>query len=422
MPPKAAKSKEAPAERPILGRFSSHLKIGIVGLPNVGKSTLFNTLTKLSIPAENFPFCTIEPNEARVNVPDGRFDWLCQLYKPKNEVSAFLEIHDIAGLVRGAHQGQGLGNSFLSHIRAVDGIFHVLLVVFYAMVSHVVLTSAEGLIDHSVRCELGAFEDSDIIHVDDSVDPVRDLETISAELRLKDVEFIEKKVEDLEKSMKRSNDKQLKIELELCQKVKSWLEDGKDIRLGDWKAADIEILNTFQLLSAKPVVYLVNMTEKDYQRKKNKFLPKIHAWVQEHGGEPIIPFSGVFERNLVDMESEEAAKYCEENKLQSALPKIIKTGFSAINLIYFFTAGADEVKCWQIRRQTKAPQAAGAIHTDFERGFICAEVMKFEDLKELGNESAVKAAGKYRQEGKTYVVQDGDIIFFKFNVSGGGKK
>ncbi|CAH2034545.1 unnamed protein product [Thlaspi arvense] len=361
MPPKAKAKDAAPVERPILGRFSSHLKIGIVGLPNVGKSTLFNTLTKLSIPAENFPFCTIEPNEARVNIPDERFDWLCQLYKPKSEIPAFLEIHDIAGLVRGAHEGQGLGNNFLSHIRAVDGIFH-------------------------------------------------------------DIEFIKKKVEDVEKSMKRSNDKQLKVELELLLKVKAWLEEGKDVRFGDWKTADIEILNTFQLLSAKPVVYLINMNERDYQRKKNKFLPKIHAWVQEHGGDTMIPFSGVFERSLADMLPDEAAKYCEENKLQSALPRIIKTGFSAINLIYFFTAGPDEVKCWQIRRQSKAPQAAGAIHTDFERGFICAEVMKFEDLKELGNETAVKGAGKYRQEGKTYVVQDGDIIFFKFNVSGGGKK
>ncbi|KAK9151041.1 hypothetical protein Syun_009350 [Stephania yunnanensis] len=432
MPPKsAAKSKDAPAERAILGRFSSHLKIGIVGLPNVGKSTLFNTLTKLSIPAENFPFCTIEPNEARINVPDDRFDWLCKLFKPKSEgekniknaqlltfpneahsifppflvmriksacgkyyVSAFLEIHDIAGLVRGAHQGQGLGNNFLSHIRAVDGIFHV----------------------------LRAFEDPDIIHVDDSVDPIRDLEVISEELRLKDIEFLGRKLEDLEKSMKRSNDKQLKIEHECCDKVKQWVEEGKDVRLGDWKAAYVEILNTLQLLTAKPVVYLVNMNEKDYQRKKNKFLPKIHAWVQEHGGEPIIPFSCCLERNLADMPEDEAAKYCEENKVQSALPKIIKTGFSAINLIYFFTAGPDEVKCWQIRWQTKAPQAAGAIHSDFERGFICAEVMKFEDLKELGSETAVKAAGKYKQEGKGYVVQDGDIIFFKFNVAGGGKK
>ncbi|CAA6668078.1 unnamed protein product [Spirodela intermedia] len=352
-----------------------------VGLPNVGKSTLFNTLTKLSIPAENFPFCTIEPNEARINVPDERFDWLVSCTSQR--VSAFLEIHDIAGLIRGAHEGQGLGNSFLSHIRAVDGIFHV----------------------------LRAFEDPDVIHVDDSVDPVRDLEIITEELRLK--------LEDLEKSMKRSNDKQLKIEHECCEKFKAWVTDGKDIRLGDWKTAEVEVLNTFQLLTAKPVIYLVNMNERDYQRKKNKFLPKIHAWVQEHGAEPIIPFSCSLERNLADMPDDEAAKYCEEN---NAIPKIIKTGFSSINLIYFFTAGPDEVKCWQIRRQTKAPQAAGAIHSDFERGFICAEVMKFEDLKELGSEPAVKAAGKYRQEGKTYVVQDGDIIFFKFNVSGGGKK
>nr|AAP43929.1 GTP-binding protein [Triticum aestivum] len=196
--------------------------------------------------------------------------------------------------------------------------------------------------------------------------------------------------------MKRSNDKQLKIDHELCQRVMAHLQDRKDVRLGEWKAAEIEILNAFQLLTAKPVVYLVNMSEKDYLRKKNKFLPKIHAWVKEHGGETIIPFSCAFEQKLVDMPEDEAAKYCAENQTASLIPKIIKTGFAAIHLIYFFTAGHDEVKCWQIRRQSKAPQAAGAIHTDFERGFICAEVMKFEDLKELGSESAVKAAGKYR--------------------------
>eukprot|EP00899_Mesostigma_viride_P022407 jgi/Mesvir1/3350/Mv06738-RA.1 len=392
----APKKAEPAAEKPLLGRFSSNLKMGIVGLPNVGKSTLFNTLGKVSVPAENFPFCTINPNEARVNLPDDRFNWLVEHYHPKSAVPPYLDIWDIAGLVKGASQGAGLGNAFLSHIRAVDGIYHV----------------------------IRAFDDADVIHVEDVVDPVRDLDIITAELRLKDIEFVNARIEDVKKTLKKApTDKNAKFELEMVEKVAAWLEAGNDVRSGDWKAAEIEVLNTFQLLTAKPVVYLINLGEEDYKRKKNKWLAKIAHWIKEHHPEdPIIPFSGVLETKLADMTEEEAAKYCKDNEVTSALPKIIKTGYTAIHLIYFFTCGSDEVKCWTIRKQTKAPQAAGAIHSDFERGFICAEVMKYEDLVKEGSDSAVKAAGKYHQEGKNYTVADGDIIYFKFNVTAAAKK
>eukprot|EP00002_Diphylleia_rotans_P009373 TRINITY_DN194_c0_g1_i1.p1 TRINITY_DN194_c0_g1~~TRINITY_DN194_c0_g1_i1.p1 ORF type:complete len:395 (+),score=106.51 TRINITY_DN194_c0_g1_i1:85-1269(+) len=388
MPPKAEKKEE----RVLLGRVSGQLKIGIVGLPNVGKSTFFNTLSKLDVPAENYPFCTIDPNISRIPVPDDRFTWLCEHHKPGSQVPGFLHVTDIAGLVRGASEGQGLGNAFLSHIRAVDAIFHV------------------------VR----AFDHEDVVHVEGDVNPVRDLDIICEELRLKDLELLHKLVDSLEKLVQRV-DKTKKAEYEAMKKVYEWVKAGNQVRFGEWKAAEVEFINPHQLLTAKPVIYLTNLSEDDYQRKKNKWLPKIKAWIDEKsGGETLIPFSGALESHLMSLPDDAARKaYCESKNLQSALAKIITTGYHALRLAHFFTAGEDEVKCWTITAGTKAPQAAGTIHTDFEKGFICAEVMKFTDFKEHGSESAVKAAGKCQQQGKGYTVEDGDIIFFKFNAGSG---
>ncbi|KAJ4939092.1 hypothetical protein JOQ06_028554 [Pogonophryne albipinna] len=395
MPPK---KPEAPKQPPIIGRFGTSLKIGIVGLPNVGKSTFFNVLTKSLAAAENFPFCTIDPNESRVPVPDERYDFLCQYHKPLSKVPAFLNVTDIAGLVKGAHEGQGLGNAFLSHISACDGIFHM----------------------------TRAFDDEDIIHVEGNVDPVRDIEIIHEELRLKDVEMIAPVLDKLEKTAVKGNDKKLKPEYDIMLKVKNWVEEEKNhIRFyPEWNEKEIDVLNKYLFLTSKPMIYLVNLSEKDYIRKKNKWLVKIKEWVDAHDpGALVIPVSGALECKLQDMESdEERNKYCEEMKTQSVMTKIIKAGYAALQLEYFFTGGPDEVRAWTIRKGTKAPQAAGKIHTDFEKGFIMAEVMKFIDFKEEGSEVAAKSAGKYRQLGRTYTVEDGDIIFFKFNTPSAPKK
>lgn len=389
-------SKKAVEQAPtvVLGRFGSNLQIGLVGLPNVGKSTTFNVLTKSMAPAENFPFCTIDPNHSRVSVPDDRFDFLVNHFKPASAVPAFLQITDIAGLVKGASEGQGLGNAFLSHIKAVDGIFHLVRV----------------------------FEDEEVSHVEGNVDPVRDLQIITEELLLKDIEFVNTRWEALQSMAKRGLPKDKKAEYEMCEKIYNFLQEKKEIRTGQWKADEIEYLNTMQLLSAKPVIYLVNMTPNDYLRKKNKWLPKIKEWIDSRTKEPLIPFSAQFEQKIAEMPDDEREKYLKEVNGATMLPKIIKAGYHALQLVHFFTAGEDEVKCWTIKVNTKAPQAAGKIHTDFERGFICAEVMNFEDFKALGSEAACKAGGKYRQQGKEYIVQDGDIILFKFNVTAQKKK
>ncbi|PVH96401.1 GTP-binding protein-like protein YchF [Periconia macrospinosa] len=393
MPPKKAVKEE----KILLGRPGNSLKSGIVGLANVGKSTLFQAITKchLGNPA-NFPYATIDPEEARVIVPDERYDWLVEHYKPKSQVPANLTVYDIAGLTKGASTGAGLGNAFLSHIRAVDAIFQV------------------------VRC----FDDAEIIHVEGDVDPIRDLDIISEELRLKDIEFVEKALEKLVKETRRGGQslemKKMKEEQATVEKILAMLKDGKDVRKGDWSPKEVEVINPLFLLSAKPVVYLVNLSEKDYIRQKNKHLPKIAQWIKDNAaGDPILPVSVSLEERLGAMTEEEAAEECKTLGTKSALPKIIVTMRKALNLGSFFTTGTDEVRQWTIRNGTKAPQAAGVIHGDFEKTFIQAIVYNFNTLKEEGDEAAVKAKGKVMTKGKEYIVEDGDILLIKAGAAKG---
>jgi len=396
MPPK---KKGAVDDKPFLGRPSNHVKMGIVGLPNVGKSSTFNLMCGMEVAAENFPFCTIDPTVSRVAYPDQRFNWLCDLYQPKSEVPAYLTVTDIAGLIKGASEGEGLGNAFLSNILACDGIYHL------------------------VR----AFSDEEIIHVDGDVDPVRDLQTIRHELLVKDMEFVNNNFSKCESEMKRNGkDKEAKENYLAFCKIKEHIEAGKELRFGDWSGREIDMINAAQYLTAKPVVFLVNLSEKAYCQKKNKFLAPLMEWIKnESGGEPVIPFSVTFEGKLAACESPEAqAEYiagCKEkygvDKLKGAFERIIHAGYKCLHLHHFFTCGHDEVKCWTIRERTKAPQAAGTIHGDFEKHFIKAEVMSYEDLNAAGNEADCKAAGKMMLKGKEYVVCNGDCVFFHHNAT-----
>ncbi|KLO15253.1 hypothetical protein SCHPADRAFT_902535 [Schizopora paradoxa] len=390
MPPKKA---AAPEKKVLLGRPGNNLKIGIVGVPNVGKSSFFNVLSKTDLgKSANYPYATIDPEEARVPVPDPRFDWLCATYKPASKVPAVLTCIDIAGLTAGASTGAGLGNAFLSHVRAVDGIFQL------------------------VR----AFDDAEVTHVEGDVNPVRDMEIIQTELRLKDIEWVTKDLENLKKTSRSLGnsslaDKAKKEEIATKEKIlKTLKDDNKDVRKIDWGNKEIEVVNSLQLLTAKPVTVLVNLSEKDYIRKKNKWLPKIKAWIDENNpGDALIPFSVALEERLAVMSPEEQAEEEKSIGATSALGKITNVGYQCLDLIRYFTCGPDEVRAWTIRRGTKAPQAAGVIHSDFENKFVCGEIMSYEDLHEHGSEAAVKAAGKLRQQGKPYEMVDGDIAYWK---------
>lgn len=383
------KSKTEVVKPPLIfGRLGTNLKIGIVGLPNVGKSTFFNVLTKSQANAENFPFCTIDPNEARVPIPDKRWDKLVKHHSPVSKVQAFLNVTDIAGLVKGAHEGKGLGNAFLSNIDACDAIFHMIRI----------------------------FEDDDVIHVENDVNPVRDLEIIQDELRLKDLQKVEKRLGDVEKMYLRGIDKKLKHEYEAMVKVKEHLSGGRAVRDGTWSEIEMEEINNALFLTAKPMIYLMNMAEKKYLKRKTQALLPVKNWIDKNDpGALCIPYSAAFEQTLMDLEDSERDNFLKENKTVSMLDKIVVNGFKALGLEVFFTAGKDEVKAWTIKKNSMAPKAAGRIHTDFEKGFIMAEVMHFKDWEEAGSEAACKANGKYRSQGKTYIVNDGDIIYFKFN-------
>ena len=365
------------------------MKLGIVGLPNVGKSTLFNSLTKAGAESANYPFCTIDPNVGVVTVPDERLNVLGEMYHTKKIVPAAIEFVDIAGLVKGASKGEGLGNQFLANIREVDAIVHV------------------------VRC----FEDGNIVHVDGNINPLRDIETINLELIFSDIEILERRISKAARAAR--NDKAIAKELAMMERIKAHLEDGKMAKSFETEdEEEKEWIEGYNLLTAKPVIFAANVCEEDLadDAASNEGVNKVREYAQAEGCEVFVVCAQI-EQEIAELDDDEKKMFLEDLGLsESGLEKLIRASYHLLGLISYLTAGEPEVRAWTIRRGTKAPQAAGKIHTDFERGFIRAEIVSYKDLMDCGTYAAAKEKGLVRLEGKEYVVQDGDIILFRFNV------